>query len=265
MITAVPEGGLCNRMRVIASARLLAKAANTDLLVKWYRTPDLNCSFSDLFKPSALFQVAEAAQMSKFSKAAARLGEHASRLSGHVVLGSGETAPGKVDVDAVVALARSRNLTIRTNSRLQVEKGMYQCFQPSALIESMLLPYQARLRHSVGVHIRRADNVQAIEFSPLSQFLSLMRQELERDPDTHFFVATDSKETFAEVKGEFGERVFEHVKASYERDDPAAIKDAAVDLYALSRTRRLIGSYWSSFTDTAWEISGIDHVIVKTA
>lgn len=265
MITAIPEGGLCNRMRVIASARLLAKAAGTGLLVKWYRTPDLNCSFADLFMPSPLFQVDEADQMNKLSKAVARVGEKAARLSGRAWLGAAETAPGKFDADAAASLARSSDLTIRTNSRLMVEEGMYQCFQPSALIESMLLPYQTRLRHSVGVHIRRADNVQAIEFSPLSQFLNLMRQELERDPDTHFFVATDSKETFAEVKSEFGERVFEHAKASYERDDPAAIKDAAVDLYALSRTRRLIGSYWSSFTDTAWEISGIDHVIVKTA
>ena len=42
------------------------------------------------------------------------------------------------------------------------------------------------------------------------------------------------------------------------RDEPAAIADAVADLYALSGCSKIIGSYWSSFTDTAAELRGIE-------
>ena len=36
-----------------------------------------------------------------------------------------------------------------------------------------------------------------------------------------------------------------------------SIDEAVVDLFCLAHTRRVIGSYWSSFSDMAAEISGI--------
>ncbi len=57
--------------------------------------------------------------------------------------------------------------------------------------------------------------------------------------------------------------MFEYAKPSVARDDPAAMEDAVVDLYALSRCRKIIGSYWSSFTDTAAELGSIERVLAK--
>ena len=41
------------------------------------------------------------------------------------------------------------------------------------------------------------------------------------------------------------------------------MQEAAIQLWSLARTRRLLGSYWSSFSDMAAEIGGIPLHIVQ--
>jgi hypothetical protein len=57
MITLVPIGGLCNKMRAIASAYALACKLQVQLKVIWINNADLGANFADLFKPSAYFKV----------------------------------------------------------------------------------------------------------------------------------------------------------------------------------------------------------------
>jgi hypothetical protein len=47
------------------------------------------------------------------------------------------------------------------------------------------------------------------------------------------------------------------------RDDPLAVKDAVIDLFLLSNCRKIIGSYWSSFTETAHALGSADICIIK--
>jgi len=47
---------------------------------------------------------------------------------------------------------------------------------------------------TVGVHVRRTDNVEAIARSPTHAFLTLMHERVRDDPATRFFVATDSRD-----------------------------------------------------------------------
>ena len=39
------------------------------------------------------------------------------------------------------------------------------------------------------------------------------------------------------------------------------MQDALIDLWCLAASRKIIGSYWSSFTDTAADMGGIEKVI----
>lgn len=47
------------------------------------------------------------------------------------------------------------------------------------------------------------------------------------------------------------------------RQDENGIADAVVDLFILSRTQRLYGSYWSSFSEVAAQIGNIPLEIVR--
>jgi hypothetical protein len=269
MITVLPEGGLCNRLRVVASSLMLSQAASQDLCVLWMQTPDFNARFDALFDRTGLpFELREGRAMTVPARALLRSREGLARLRGSLVLGPVQTEPGAFDIARAAAHIGSRDVFIRTNSRLGRRPGMFDPFRPTGRVLDELERLHPRLAASVGVHIRRTDNLRATSESTLDRFESLMLAEQmlaarHALPDPQFFVATDEPAVWRQLRRRFGDPVWEYPKRAYARDDPAACVDAVVDLYALASTRKLIGSYWSSFTDTAADIRGIDCVIAR--
>ena len=267
MIHLIPEGGLCNRMRSIASVGLLARRVGQPLTVHWWRTNDMNCSFHELFDTAGLpFIVRDsnaAGWRAGFFKFATYSAEFLMKNIGLPVLDSQSSAALVNQEDKLCAWAATGNPRIRTHSKMLADASLFTPFKPTKELQAVIDAHSSRLSRAVGVHIRRGDNVKSSRFSPTNRFIELMHAELAADPTTQFFVATDSPETFDTLQREFGDIVFEHAKQSVDRSDPSAIRDAVVDLYCLASCRKLLGSYWSSFSDTAWEIRGIDHVIVR--
>ena len=264
MITIVPEGGLCNRLRAVAAAKLLADRAECELLVHWYRTPDLNARFDHLFKTQTLsFRVSERPAMLGAIRSAVRLYERGLDRLGAGYIGNKGSIPDRFDSERVIDLARRRDVYIRSFAKFLSAPGMFDVFQPVAAIERRVDDLSPKLERAVGVHVRRTDNDKAIATSPLSAFFPHLDEAVTSNGDVQLFVATDAQTVTSELRGRYGDRVFEHPKASLRRDDPAAAVDAVVDLFALSRCQKLIGSYWSSFTDTAAELRGIERIIAR--
>ncbi len=83
----------------------------------------------------------------------------------------------------------------------------------------------------------------AIENSPTELFLAAMHREVEADPGVTFFLATDSPQEEYTMQAAFPNHIVTHEKQSLHRDDPAAIKDAVIDLFVLSKCRKIIGKY----------------------
>jgi hypothetical protein len=59
----------------------------------------------------------------------------------------------------------------------------------------------------------------------------------------------------------FGNRVLTRPKR-LERARPEGMRDALIDLLCLARTRRVIGSVYSSFSEAAAEIGGVELVAI---
>ena len=57
MLIIQPIGGLCNRMRAINSALVLAKKQNKKLKVIWFVNAELGCPFEELFEKTDAFTV----------------------------------------------------------------------------------------------------------------------------------------------------------------------------------------------------------------
>ena len=269
MITVVPHGGLCNRMRAVASAALLARQHGRPLRVRWYRTFDLNCAFGTLFDTRTLpFEVVEAdatGMRATPTKLAWRLQPWLLPALGTAFTGRAQSARFLAQPDLLKPLLAAPRWVVHSHSKLADAPGLYAQWQPVAELAQVIAGHAPRLARAVGVHIRRSDNAKAIAHGPVQAFIAQMRQQAAQQPGCEFFVATDSPETYAQVQAEFGNAVFSHPKAALDRDDPRAIRDALVDLWALGHCRYLIGSYWSSFTDTAWELRGIPHTVVNQA
>lgn len=138
-----------------------------------------------------------------------------------------------------------------------------ELLQPQPEIQRRVEALVARFSAStVGVHIRRTDNVKSMQHSTPDGFRRAMRKALAEDAETTFFLATDDALLKAELEQEFAPRVIT-CHNPVRRDTLEGMCDAVVDLWCLAATRRIIGSYWSSFTDTAAELRQLPLEIVE--
>jgi hypothetical protein len=118
-------------------------------------------------------------------------------------------------------------------------------------------------KNTIGLHIRRTDNANAVKYSPTSLFFAKVEEELKATPQIKFYLATDDPNEEKTFIDRFGESIIIYQKHSLDRNNPIAIKDALVDLYNLSHCSKIFGSYWSSFSDTAALWSGIEKIELR--
>lgn len=135
----------------------------------------------------------------------------------------------------------------------------FKMFRPSENINKHIASITDKfVADMVGVHIRRTDQVKSIEYSKTENFIELMHREVKENPQVCFYLATDDMKEEEIIRKEFPDRIISNEKRTLARDSEEGMFDAVVDLYCLAKCNRLIGSYWSSFTDIAAALYGID-------
>ena len=116
---------------------------------------------------------------------------------------------------------------------------------------------------TIGIHIRSTDHSTAMKYSPFHLFENKIREELHINPEATFFVATDNEDYQSRLLREFGkEKILFHKKV-FERNVTQGITDAVVDMFCLSRTSKIYGSYYSSFSYVAGRIGQVPVHILK--
>ena len=96
----------------------------------------------------------------------------------------------------------------------------------------------------------------------LFAFIRAMKAEIAADPEVRFFLATDEKKEEAILREHFGEKLLTNENRVIDRNSVQGMHDAMIDLFSLAATDKILGSYWSSFTDVAASMRGIPKVIV---
>jgi hypothetical protein len=280
VICVKPIGGLCNRLRTIDAAIALATANDSYLQVIWQLNADLNCRFEDLFDlpPSIdrIVQIDTSDRLNRFVEKIYRtkIGGIIQSLYFKYVLRSFDLVLTYDRMESYHArnylgcdfpqLTADKRVYITTVHRFYPADRPFIDFVPVERLQKIITKIAENFDNVIGVHIRRTDNRQSLAHSPTTAFIELMQAEICTDNNTKFFVATDSQLEEEQLRQTFPDRIVTYQKQSLDRDDPAAIEDAVIDLYCLSKCRKLIGSYYSSFTDTAHQIEEIDYTIVKT-
>lgn len=151
--------------------------------------------------------------------------------------------------------------------------------QPVKMVEDHLkLLEEQGLSSAIGVHIRNrtlAADIKNVDFnkeygseaavtmehwrsqSSYSNFVAEMKRILEEgDGEIHFYIATDTWTLIPLMEELFPGRILSTKRTCDERDS-ACVKYAVIDMYALSRTRELLGSNWSSYTEMAERLGGL--------
>lgn len=268
----VPSGGLANRMRAIASALTLCEATDASMRVVWFRDWALNAAFRDIFEPVS----------------GSRMELREARMSDYIVNDRPRRRnlwiPGAVQRMVYERRIYEQNVGTMRDSGFDFaawQRGRrcyMSCCQvfgdiPGGVYRRLFRPVPAVMRrvdgycamfspYTVGMHIRRTDSLRSIERSPTRLFIEAGRKELEAHPDLTIFLATDSEDVKRELRAEFGSHlVTPHDEAC--RDSVDGIRGGLVDMYTLSRTRRIYGSACSSFSEIAAEVGGIELIVLE--
>lgn len=260
MIIVQPIGGLCNRLRSIDSAVELAEKTGKRVHVIWVCNSEINCKFSDLFDiPEQINTLTEI-----------KIGLRILRVSLEQLADIYFSNFNNCDLKYLADLSENTGLFDRISAADKVYIRTSQPFYPPAAPFKRFVPSRGlqkeidfyRGENMVGVHMRRTDNVKSTMHGPLQKFIERMHEEIDKDQRVRFFVATDDPQEENNLRRIFKDKIITHKKRSLDRNDPLAIQDAVIDLYCLANCRALIGSYWSSFTDAAWQINQIDKIII---
>jgi hypothetical protein len=257
--------GLCNRLRAIDSAVAFAEQRGDRLHIIWFADPDLNCRYSDLFEPlpapARFWQFSLSPRAAYLAK---RLLHGVARRFCDVFLREdeiGTMVKAGYDFGAYSQMSR---IYLKTWDRFYPSTHLFSMFRPVKRIARVIDGYSNRLANAVGVHIRRrTEENWLIENSPTQNFIDYMHAEIECDPNVEFFLATDDQQEESKLAQAFPGRIFTHPKQSRRRDDQAGIEDAVIDLYCLAGCRKVLGSWRSSFSETAILLSGRPGIMIR--
>ncbi|SIT90709.1 hypothetical protein [Pontibacter indicus] len=286
-----PVAGLCNRIRAIDSALQIADSLNKDLVVFWGRDRFLNCRYSDLFEPSSNFRVIEEKRFLGLkllypylpgSKPHTPVRKKIYTLTS-LILGIKHEIWFEEIYDALEPISdispknfstiydyeeKSYELLKPFKERMQTEKNCFICtswrfsseqnyvrnFIPIKHLQNIINSVTQQFSNTIGVHIRRTDHTEAIKYSSTEHFIKRMLEELKTKPTVNFFLATDCAETEALVKDLFPGKVITSQKRTLDRNSTEGIQDSLVDLYCLSKTQKVLGSYNSSFSQVSAQL-----------
>ncbi len=274
-----PIGGLCNRMRAIDSAISLSKKTNSDLHIIWDMNSELNCRFEDLWTiPPSIKTLTSINRKTKIGKLIQKfyrkkIGGFIQNLYFRYFLGHFDLVLTYSQMESYhqknytdcnfEEMVANKRVLITTLNRFYTSTHPFDPFVPVDHLQKIINAQVGNFSNVIGVHIRRTDNQNAKAYSSTAKFIELMKAEVQNNRNVMFFVATDSPWEAENLKKIFPNRIITYEKKSLDRNDSSAIQDALIDLYCLSRCRKLIGSYWSSFSGIAHQINEIEYVVAK--
>lgn len=289
--------GLCNRIQAVEAALALARALDRPLSVIWNLNPELNCRFEDLFvTPPGIVSLQQPRRrlLKFYSGPLVRIGTtDTPRTTSPQV-----TAKGSLSTVALRGLRRINrwlladrrheraiyeteimrmteagfdfdtlrecpSVFIRAFTRFYASRSPVSHLRPTAAIEEQIAQQVTLFpEHVIGLHVRRTDNRLSVGVSTTQQFVANMRDEVARQPLTHFFLSTDDPAEESALRQALPGRILSRPKRTLDRNEPAAIQDALVDLYCLSHTGKVLGSFGSSFSRVAARLGDRELVVV---
>jgi hypothetical protein len=229
------RSGLCNRLRAWVGIGALADLAGIDFVVHWQSQAQCRCRFANVFAPTSCAVMTSVRDRHKFNTVEIFKDELASKptcyFAGHVAGRGGEFWQ--------CADKRMRELPL-----LPQYENKLQAFM-STLPENI-----------VGVHVRRTDFCTHARDKQLWPALNK-----EADNDVSFLLCADNPRTVEDMKKRYGKRVYWRNQRmdnkSSKKQRCTSESDAAIDLYSLARTKRLIGTMKSSFSEYAARLGNI--------
>ncbi len=258
MIYLQPVGGLCNRLRAIASVIKLGGGYKDSIVVLWEINSDVGAGYEDLFSVSWLRWYASIKGIHltiyHYKSDEQDFVQEIKAATGESNCYSKDYADNIAFLDAYTASRGENNFFLTSGCHFFKCKRWYDFWwiMPNKNIRHEIRTIARKQgKACIGIHIRRTDNKKAIENSPIELFIGTMEKEIIKNPEVKFFLATDDMYIKEFIIKRFEEKIITNNTSTIRRDTKDGMMAAVTDLFALACTRKIYGSYWSSFTDMA--------------
>ncbi|MBX9669095.1 MAG: hypothetical protein K2X93_15830 [Candidatus Obscuribacterales bacterium] len=271
--------GLCNRLRTLSSFHSLARELQRPFLLCWDESKGWSYErFSDLFDNQIdqittvdFFEMArESLCVEKYFHTNPEESEPGFHLD---LLNDRSRAITYYGHRESVSLFPRRMTLWRWPLLEHGHKSFLRSLQPVKNCQDEVNRVSTRFGScTIGVHIRRGDALESAAadkymVSSDDAFLKAMKEAVNKSPDANFFLSTDCSTTQERFLSYFGDRVIVNDRKTFVASNLQEHKDnqfdAVIDLWLLSKTVRIIGNNWSSFSTTAAIIGEIPISIAK--
>jgi hypothetical protein len=265
------DWGLCNRLKCLVSCMRIADKLKRDFILYWPKNRHLGADFSDLFENE--FKQLNDKEINNL-KEEKKIGDtnlvkedlnkkriivNTSRFilfEGEVKKGFSKEFPNEeadnIDFEFNRTPLKLKNEILKYIKKLKIKKNILRItkdFNEKNYLESCY-----------GVHIRRGDFSSMmdgrVKISRDELFITEMKNILKKEKNTKFFVSTDSLEVEARLKKDFGEKIITFLKKGERGKGFLGSQEALIDLLLLSKTKGLLLSYGTSFSEFAWWLGG---------
>ena len=262
-LTAIPYGGLCNRLLFLNSICEYAQNANLRVNVIWFKNNEIYATLDELFEYNA----------DKFTI----INIDAHKISGCVIqiLYKILRKMKMFMVDQLTYYDSNskeylRSEFIKSIKEKQIITGCQNVYDEYS--KNLFTPKDEYYRQSgkiiddsdtsiVSMHIRRTDNADSIKVSSDDKIIKAI--DLEISNNNKVFIACDDL-IFKKylIDRHPGKIIYQNVTTT-DRNSEEAIKQSLVDLICISKGNKIYGSYNSTFSSFAAFIAGKNLYIIK--
>lgn len=252
-LTLVPTAGLCNRMNAILCAIISYEQYKIPTEIYWEKTSDCYAEFSDLFEPLDHPNLQVKTLKKFYLKPGGKKQLYLPNLLRKLIF----------DVSYNGTQIANKKLSETCKDKKKIYITSYNLFTPIPPIKFKVTQYfrpQKELAqkineivqgqfsmNTIGIHIRRTDNLLAIKNSPIENFIQIMDAEISNNPNTNFYLATDSEDVKRYFIERYGQKIITSTN-SLNRNTLEGMRNAIIDLYCLGNTKKIIGSHSSTYS-----------------
>lgn len=260
-LTILLKEGLANRMRVMAS--LTEFAQKNSVSINWEINNGLNCSFNDLFESINCFKFTNKYPNKIYNsvqnnKLKSLIINATNKIQGYdfVLFKNPRTRDLYFKDNFITDSIKKYNKVFLHTDSIIFKNTDFSIFKPVKTLQDKINLFSNNFHNVIGIHIRRTDNSQSISNSPIELFINKIEEEIKKDKSVQFFVCSDNIDIKKLLKYIFKDRILTY-NSTLERDSKKGIQDALIEMYCLSKTKKIYGSFYSSYTETAAAIGNI--------
>lgn len=260
LVTVEVFNGLANRLRAVWSAEAFSRHYHLRTRIRWPITADFPTEHRRLLINKSNISISDVSCLTYWQNV--RFRAERLLLSG---LSTGYERRRSIPWVKVFEPERPRSplYWLRSCEEFHAWGGVPCPFVPSHEVERIVAERLDRLEISnaalIGVHIRRGDHKQARQNSPLQVFIDRISEILSAEPSARFLICSDDSQEIQQLRQIFGpQSILPSLTEVLDRWHPEAAVQAMADLVMLSRSRRILGSSLSSFSEMASFLTGTE-------